>query len=76
MIDGFCIEAQCPLPHVPLCASTAIPLWPELKMSIGFGVVEALLLREKAANGVPGDIVVMGWSSSVNQPSQLSGRWY
>lgn len=76
MIDGFCTEAKCPLSHVPLYASTAIPLGPELKMSIGFGVVEVLLLQEKAANGAPVDIVVMGWSSSVNQPSESSRRWY
>ncbi len=75
MIDGFCIEAQCPLSHVPLYASTAIPLGPELIMSIS-GVVEVLLLQEKAVNRVPIDIVVMGWSSSVIQPSELSGRWY
>jgi len=76
MIDGFCTEAQCPLSHVPLYASTAIPLGPELKMSIGFGVVELLLLQEKAVNRVPIDIVVMGWSSSVIQASELSRRWY
>jgi hypothetical protein len=75
MIDGFCTEAQCPLSHVPLYASTAIPLGPELIMSIS-GVVEVLLLQEKAANGASVDIVVMGWSSSVNQRSELSGRWY